>query len=321
MGVRSQNEYNDGMVFSLSEMTSHTQIIGYNKIVGDLGTSLEEIIHYVFTNALQERYKFAENARFYIPTASSYFEKVRLIAPEFESVLKQFKLYVEDDCIDFELLQISSTPTSIKDIPSLNQNKYIYFNYNNKEILGCSNLFFSDQTLLAYVEPFKDEKYHTLFDLLANEQVKFNSYEEHQKPRLEYLISKGFIAVDNNGYIQIVNIQRALILKDLYDNEFASFYRYPKDFRIEVQKMATEDIILFNSSLFSKPEQAYFNYFLNKSEFTNGHDLRNSYLHGTQANPNEIQKHEYAYFTYMKLIVLVILKIDDDLQISYALKK
>lgn len=320
MGIRSQNEYRGGAAFSLSEMTSHAQIFGYNKIVGELGTSLEEILHFVFTIAFQKRYRFAENARFSIPSASSYFEKVRLLAPEFESVLKQFKLFVEDGNIDFELLQISSLPTSMKDIPSLNQNKYIYFNTDNKEMLGCSNLFFSDQTLLAYVEPFKEEKYHTFFDLLANEQVKFNNYHEHQKLGLDYLLNKGFIAVDNNGYIQITNTERVLILKDLHDNEFASFYRYPLDFQKEVLKMVSENILLFESSLFSKTEQAYFNYFLNKSEFTNGLDLRNSYLHGTQADPGEIQKHEYAYFTYIKLLVLTLLKIDDDLQISNAVK-
>lgn len=84
--------------------------------------------------------------------------------------------------------------------------------------------------------------------------------------------------------------------------------------------MKTENIVYFESSLFSKPEQAYFNYFLNKSEFTNGLDLRNSYLHGTQANPEEIQKHKYAYFTYLKLLILTLLKIEDDLIISKALK-
>ena len=67
---------------------------------------------------------------------------------------------------------------------------------------------------------------------------------------------------------------------------------------------------------FSIPEQSYFNYFLNKSEFTNGLDLRNSYLHGTQANPGDVQIHEYAYFTYLKLLFLVLLKIEDDLILS-----
>lgn len=64
-----------------------------------------------------------------------------------------------------------------------------------------------------------------------------------------------------------------------------------------------------------------YNYFLNKSEFTNGLDLRNSYLHGTQANPDETQKHEYAYFTYLKLLFLAMLKIEDDLIISKVTKE
>lgn len=320
MGVHSQNEYRGGTEFNLLEMTSHIQVAGYNKVLLDLGISLENVLHQVFTSSFQEKYEFANNARFSIPSATTYFEKVRLLAPEFESVLKQFKLFVEDGSIDFELLQISSNPTAIKDIPSLNKNKYIYFNEDNKEMVSCINLFFSDQTLLAYVEPFKEKHYHTFFDLLANEQVKFSSYEEHQKPQLNYLIDKGFINIDRDDFVQITNPARVIILKDLYINEVASFYRYSFELRQEAQQMEAEKIICFDSSLFSKPEQAYFNYFLNKSEFTNGLDLRNSYLHGTQATPDEIQKHEYAYFTYLKLLILTFLKIEDDLIINKAVK-
>ncbi|EKT4502394.1 hypothetical protein AAIP31_002310 [Flavobacterium psychrophilum] len=321
MGVHSQNEYKVGTGFSLSEMTSRGQIYGYNKIINELNTSLEAILHFVYTKVFQEIYGFADNARFSIPTlTNTYFEKVRLLAPEFESILKQFKLYVEDGEIDFELLQISSSPTTIKNIPSLIQNKYIYFNNDNKEMVGCSNLFFFDQTLLAYVDPFKEEKHHTFFDLLVNKQVIFSNYEEHQKPQLNYLIDRNFIKINDDGFIQVTNPVRLFIFKDLHDNEFASFYRYPIEFQKEALQMRNENIVFFESSLFSKPEQSYFNYFLNKSEFTNGLDLRNSYLHGTQANPEEIGKHEYAYFTYLKLVILTMLKIDDDLQISNAIK-
>src|SRR5690606_19839940 len=117
-------------------------------------------------------------------------------------------LFVEDGSIDFELLEISSAPSAVKDIPSLNSNKYIYFNKDNKEMVGCSNLFFSDQTILAYVEPFKEEKYYTFFDLLLNEQVKFSNYEEYQKPQLQYLIDKGLIFIDDNDFIKISNTER-----------------------------------------------------------------------------------------------------------------
>jgi hypothetical protein len=321
MGVHSKNDYRGGTEFNLMEMASQIQLVGYNKVLSGLGLSLENILHQVFTSTFQEKYEFANNARFSIPSATSYFEKVRLLAPEFESVLKQFKLLVEDGSIDFELLQISSNPTAIKDIPSLNKNKYLYLKKDNQELIGCINLFFSDQNLLAYVEPFKEKHYQTFFDLLTNEQVKFSSYEDHQKPPLNYLIEKGYIFVNHNDYVQITNPARIIILRDLFINEVASFYRYSFELRQEAETMETEKMIFFDSSLFSKPEQAYFNYFLNKSEFTNGLDLRNSYLHGTQATSDEIQKHEYTYFTYLKLLILTFLKIEDDLIIYQAVKK
>lgn len=317
MGIHSQNEYRFGITFNMSEITSHAQIVCYNHIITELGKSLEDILQNFFTSILQEKYSFANNSRLLMPTATiAYFEKIILFAPQFERVLKQYKLFVENGEIDFELLEISSTPCSIKDIPSLIQNKYIYLNEENSEIIGCSNLFFSDQASLAYVNPFKDKHYHNFFDLLANEQVNFDNYEEYQKHKINYLIDKGFLYLDIDNYIQISNFHRVLILKDLYENEFASFHYYPAVYQKEAKEMETLEMILIDSSLFSKQEQNYFNYFLNKSEFTNGLDLRNSYLHGTQSNPEEIKKHEYAYYTYLKLFVLILLKIEDDLFIS-----
>lgn len=320
MGLQSQNEYKGGVVFNLLEMTSQTQMAAYHKIVSELNSSIESILHHIFTSVFQERYSFAGNARLSIPSnTNSYFEKVRLLAPEFESILKQFKLFVEDGSIDFELLQISSAPSAIKDIPTLNSNKYVYL-VDNTNAVGCSNLFFSDQTLLTYVEPFKDKKYRCFFDLLSKEEVNFNNYESHQKPELNYLIEKNYISVDSTGIIQIVNSERVMILRDLFNNEVASFHHYPINFQKEALQMADDGIVSLENSLFSKPEQSYFNYFLNKSEFTNGLDLRNSYLHGTQADPNETQKHEFAYFTYLKLFTLVLFKIEDDLLIAQAIK-
>jgi hypothetical protein len=317
LGIHSQNEYRTGVAFRLSEMTSLAQIVAYNKVIADLGNSLENILRLVFTSIFKEKYNFANNACLTMPSANiSYFEKIRVLAPEFESVLKQYKLFVEDGNIDFELLQMTSSCT-IKEIPSLIKDKYIYRNEENREIIGISNLFFSDQTLLAYVEPYKEKHYHNFFDLLVNEQVLLNSYEEHQKPELKFLIDKGFIFVDENNFVQMTNLVKVLILKDLYDNEVASFCHYPVAFQEEAKQMAVQNIVFFESSLFSKPEQSYFNYFLNKSEFTNGLDLRNSYLHGTQANSEEVQKHEYAYFTYLKLLVLALLKIEDEFLLRY----
>jgi len=85
--------------------------------------------------------------------------------------------------------------------------------------------------------------------------------------------------------------------------------------------MESEGLIYFEDTLFSKPEQSYFNFILNKSEFTNGWGLRNKYLHGTQANPEETEKHKEVYLKYLNLIVLALLKIEDDLTIHFATKQ
>ena len=318
MGLRAKTEYTYGIRFRLSEMTSQAQILSYTNILKSLNTSLESVLNYVYTSVFTDKYGFPNNATLNIPTpGASALEKVRTLAPELESVLKQYKLFVEDNQIDYDLIQMSSGPCAIKDVPSLNKDKYIYINTENQEVKNCSNLFFSDQATLAYVKPYKEKHYRTFFDLISNETVlDIRNYEEHQRPKLDYLIEKGFISVDEQHHIWVPNQLRVWILKDLYESSVGSFYHYPADFQEETLRMESENLIYFKSSLFTKPEQDYFNYYLNKSEFTNGYDLRNSYLHGSQANSSETEIHEQSYLMYLKLLTLVLLKIEDDLLIS-----
>ena len=74
-------------------------------------------------------------------------------------------------------------------------------------------------------------------------------------------------------------------------------------------------MLRFESTLFSKPEQNYLNYFLNKSEFNNSLDLRNKYSHGTQPFGNE-EVHHSNYIIFLKLFILIIIKINDELCIK-----
>lgn len=316
MGVRSKKEYVGGTSFSLSEMTSQAQLAGYDKILDDINVTLLDVLNKIYTIEFQTKYNFPENARFSVPKASnSAYEKIKILAPEFESSLKQFKLFVEDREIDFELLAMSSLPVAIKHIPSLNESKYLYLNEKNTKVKQYTSLFFSDQTLLAYVEPYKEKHYRNLCDLLVNEEVNYENYEEYNKPQIDFLVNEGLLELDKNSNILMKNFHRIMIFKDLYENEFGSFYHYPISFQNESKKMMEEKLLYFESSLFSKPEQSYFNYYLNKSEFTNSLDLRNSYLHGTQGRAENDEVHQSVYYLYLKLVVLAFLKIDDDLYI------
>tara|TARA_R110002167_G_scaffold366458_1_gene598024 strand:- start:5824 stop:7785 length:1962 start_codon:yes stop_codon:yes gene_type:complete len=322
MGIRSKNEYVGGTSFSLSEMTSQAQLSGYDKVLDDIDVPLLKVLQDIFTVEFQKIHNFPENARFSIPRANnSAFEKIKILAPEFESSLKQFKLFVEDREINFELLAISSLPVAIKDIPSLNESKYLYLNEKINKVKQYTSLLFSDQTLLAYVEPYREKHYRNLCEILSNEEINYENYEEYNKPQLDFLVNEGLLMLDKDSNIIMKNFHRIMIMKDLYENEFGSFYHYPDSFQREAKKMMEEKLVYFESSLFSKPEQSYFNYYLNKSEFTNGLDLRNSYLHGTHGKADNDEVHESVYYMYLKLVVLAFLKIDDDLLISNQITK
>ena len=318
--MQSKNEYWDSINFSHSEMTSIGQIAAYIEALDSIDISLENSLGKIFTTVFPEKYGFADNSILLMPTASSYLEKVRLLAPEFESILKQYKLFVENGDIDFDLLQISSNPVAIKDIPSLNKYKYFYIKESD-ELTNCMNLLFSDQTTLGYVTPFESKQYQTLFDIMLNENVEFDNYLDSQKYKLKYLIEKDYIFIDDNKYLRFVNNLRVLILYDLYRNEVGSYHWHTPQYQTEIKKMKSEGLIYFENTLFSKPEQAYFNFLLNKSEFSNSMDLRNKYLHGTQANPEETEKHHRVYLIYLKMIVLALLKMDDDLMINNNIKQ
>lgn len=321
IGLRSKNDYLIGRNFDHLERKSRLEAQAYYMFLEKLNIQLEHVIESVYTKTFVEEYQYDKNAFFTVPTANSYLEKVRILAPEFESILKQYKLFVEDGEIDSELLQISLTPLSMNDVPSLLKDKYIYLNEQNSMITRVMDLFFSDQSLLHFVDPFKDKGYKNLFDLLIAEEVSYSNYEDFQKEDLDYLVDNGYLIIKNNNILEFSNLNRIIILRDLYFNEFSTYYYYPETFKKEAILMQNEEIIYMQSSLLSNQEQSYFNYYLNKSEFTNGHNFRNSYLHGTNPAPGNEDKHALAYFTYLKLLVIVMLKIDDDLGIYRFLEK
>ena len=101
-------------------------------------------------------------------------------------------------------------------------------------------------------------------------------------------------------------------MKDLYQHEVICPTYYDKTLKKEVSKLIAAGDLLYESTLFSKPEQSYLNYVLNKSEFSNGMDLRNKYIHDTNSLNENIQHMDYI--TLLKIMVLIIIKINEELR-------
>ncbi len=59
--------------------------------------------------------------------------------------------------------------------------------------------------------------------------------------------------------------------------------------------------------------QTTIDYYLNKRSFINGHDLRNKYLHGTSTSHDNEHTHYKNYLHALRLLVTIMIKINDDL--------
>ncbi len=305
--MKSKNEYEIGFSFFRKENLSNLQLYIFSDYLKRKNKSLESIINSYITS-LNERIS-PNKIVFKLPlNESSYLEKIRTLTPDFEFFLKQYKLLIDEKSIDLELIQISSTPIRISEIYSNKTKKYLYSDDNL--ILQLKYLFFSDQSHLYYVKHFEN-KYHCLFDLLTNENVKLEYFENYQKDTIQSLINDGYLKLSNDEYVTLNKEILIYLIGELHHKEVISYWNYPVQCRLVMDELIEKKLAIAENTLFSRQERNYFNFYLNKKEFTNGYDLRNKYLHGTNAFSEK--EHEFDYHRLLKLIILTLLKIDDDL--------
>ncbi len=310
--MRSKRDYHIGAAFNRLNQLADIQMYGYCVQLQKLNVRIEDVLEWFFNYYLVKEFNI-ENYNISFPSKdSNYLEKCRTILPEIDSCLKQFNYLVEDGKIDPELLQISSTHLFFKDVKSLLKNKYVYSNGREYDLIAY--YFFSDQCMLSYVEK-KKKSYKNFYELLLTEKIKKEEVVKYEQSSLKKLIDDNYIYIDDDGYIRIKNKVQITILYDLYNNDVISYWKLNEKQRKEIDVLVEKGLLRFESTLFSKPEQDYLNYYLNKSEFINSLDLRNMYGHGTQPFGNE-DIHHSNYIRFLKLFVLIIIKINDELCIK-----
>jgi hypothetical protein len=147
--------------------------------------------------------------------------------------------------------------------------------------------------------------------------VEYSAFHDHQKLGLDQLLGLGVLS-DSGGRVKLADAEQFFILKSLFDTQVTSYYHLSEAGREQADMMTGKGWASRRSSLFSEPEGSYFNYFLNKVEFSNGPELRNKYLHGSQANADDEGAHYSAYITALRLIIALVIKINDDFSLAAA---
>src|SRR5699024_10754000 len=95
----------------------------------------------------------------------------------------------------------------------------------------------------------------------------------------------------------------------IYEKEYLCL-SYEKTDDDPLKSMLDNNELKVESSLFSRPEQKYLNYILNKSEFSNGLDLRNKYIHSTHSLDEHAQFEDYMRF--LMVMAIIIIKINEE---------
>ena len=143
--------------------------------------------------------------------------KCRVLCPELDAVVKQYNTFVEEGEIDKDLIRLSK-PLKVEEGKSLFINKYYEIAEGNNEIRSVLwNLLGSGNSLLSYVEPFKDKHYHSLAELLEKENdVQYSNYANFQKPHIDFLIEQNIIGVNSDGNLYIVSQLQLNVLRSLW---------------------------------------------------------------------------------------------------------
>ncbi len=307
-----QKMYPKGTTFDLLNNLVIMAIMGYSEFLfKECNIRIESIIEWFFTTYLKEEFNIDNFYAFMPSQESTYLEKCRSLCCEMESIIKQYSSYVRFREINHNLIENFSNSTIYEQIPSLVSNKYVYLQKNG---ITISNLLFLAQTL-SFIPNKKSKDKESFYDLIKSSDIYYEDYADFQKGQINYLIEQNVICINSSGIIRLVNKKETSILKDICLNEFGSYTYYKsKGLQDTIKSMLNKGWIKLESSFLSNNEVDYFNYYLNKRDFSNGLDLRNRYLHGTQPKRGaDSDLHRINYYTLMMLLIVLVIKINDEL--------
>lgn len=233
--------------------------------------------------------------------------------------MKQFKLYVEDGSINTELLELSSVPITYSDLPSLNRGKYACVNSESEEMKVIMRLVFSNQSMLNYINQTCQGK--NLCELLSKYKLKIADFLDYQKSAIEHLLKNGILLQDNNGNIGFSDADTLAILSIL-DRVGAIVYpRCIDSTKSKLDEMLSKKWLISKDTLLTPHEADYFDYCLNRRQFSNSLDLRNKYLHGSNSCTQDEDAHRAAYLQGIILMLALAIKVRDDFVLWASSKK
>ncbi|WP_207423739.1 hypothetical protein [Desertivirga brevis] len=137
-------------------------------------------------------------------------------------------------------------------------------------------------------------KPQALFETFKVGNVRLSDFESVQQGLLDSLISDGYLRVGEDDCLEVAKVLMIVIAGRLRENGAMSYWHYVDVMRSKIDVLVEEGFLEFTNKLFTSDEISYLNFLLNKKEFSNGMDLRNKYLHGSNNRFGEQQEVDYC---------------------------
>lgn len=312
--MKSKNEFLISFDFRDRTLTGELKFEIYRHFLDSIDIKVEDVLQYFVNDYLNAKFE-VDTFKLYLPNATGKpLEKIRLLVPEFESIIEQYRLYALEGFIDFELLQVTTKTSGFEKIPSRIKRKYVY--PCGDVYVKLSTYFFKSGSMLFDFQKY-GSKYSCFYHLIISEYLTMTDFDSYEKEIIQKFIDDNYLILDQNGIVKPKNNIFFTVITILHNNDVLSYYHYPQHIRDEIDRMEKQKIVSFSASLFTKAERDFFNYYLN-NRFSNGLWLRNKYVHATNSHDEETQKNDYRIL--LKLLVLIVLKIEDDLRIEAHVK-
>lgn len=318
-GVRTKKNYETSFYFyNKNSLILLTFKVYQDKLIELFDLRIEELIAYFFSNYSKKYFDINWlSLDFSSSKEKKHIQTKNLFTLE-EQIRKQWKLYFENKEIDQELFELEST-SQFSSLRSFLDKKYVYANEENENIQKIMYLLFSDQSNIIYInEELQGEDFLQLIIKNKIEKVRFHNY---QQVDIDFLLENRVVSLDEEGVIFTTDKQllRIVIISNIYRYGVVHYYHWNQKLSIkdglkyqqeEIDEMIEEGLLIYENSLFSKPEIDYLNYLLNNSTYDNSLGLRNKYLHGSV-----VEEKENDYLFALIVLVLYTIKINEELNI------
>lgn len=304
------NDYKVSFHFNMKYMQS---IWNLNILQTYLREYRDIFIEDIVNNFINERLKKWEGFKdldFQLDTYEiPYQDKITSLFRKLDFFIKQYRCFVTEWKIDFELIGIDTRPVTYNWIPSLLPEKYFYEKDDKLSMLKYH--FYSDQSWLFYI-PWSEGKYNSFFSLITNKNLKLDDFSyDHQKEVINYLIQEWYLELTEGGFIKIKDMTFIFLVGEIHREWVLSYYAYTDEFRNKIDEMKGNGLLFSESTLLSTQESNYFDYYLNNSKFRNWPAIRNKNSHWHRYESEDQASSDYL--VSLKMVILILLKIEQEL--------